>query len=168
MTMKEAILGISAYYHDSAAAQEERFPRTKHNSRFPIHACQYVLEEAGLDYNDLQAVAFYDKPLVKFERVSSRRTMPSRRAASGALRRPFPCGSKKALHEAPARRAARPSVTPRSRSIPGKVTLGDSIVYGNTAKLNGGLAQSACAAKGLHENMRCILVITYPRSLGNP
>src|SRR5438067_9017134 len=68
MTMKEAILGISAYYHDSAAAQEERFPRTKHNSRFPIHACQYVLEEAGLDYNDLQAVAFYDKPLVKFER----------------------------------------------------------------------------------------------------
>ena len=92
--------------------------------------------------------------------------MPSRRAASGALRRPFPCGSKKALHEAPARRAARPSVTPRSRSIPGKVTLGDSIVYGNTAKLNGGLAQSACAAKGLHENMRCILVITYPKSLG--
>jgi|SRR5438067_13863995 len=78
MTMKEAILGISAYYHDSAAAQEERFPRTKHNSRFPIHACQYVLEEAGLDYNDLQAVAFYDKPLVKFER--SPRDVPCRRA----------------------------------------------------------------------------------------
>ena len=68
------------YYHDSAAAllidgkivaaaQEERFTRTKHDSRFPIHACQYVLEEAGLDYNDLQAVAFYDKPFLKFERL---------------------------------------------------------------------------------------------------
>jgi carbamoyltransferase len=80
MTMKEAILGISVYYHDSAAAllidgkiaaaaQEERFTRTKHDSRFPLHACQYALEEAGLDYNDLQAVAFYDKPFLKFERL---------------------------------------------------------------------------------------------------
>jgi carbamoyltransferase len=80
MTMKKAILGISAYYHDSAAAilvdgqivaaaQEERFTRKKHDSSFPIHACRYVLQEAGIDYNDLAAVAFYDKPFLKFERL---------------------------------------------------------------------------------------------------
>ena len=62
--MRKAILGISAYYHDSAAAilvdgqivaaaQEERFTRKKHDSAFPINACRYVLEEAGLDYKDL-------------------------------------------------------------------------------------------------------------------
>jgi carbamoyltransferase len=78
--MKRAILGISAYYHDSAAAiivdgrlvaaaQEERFTRKKHDSSFPIHACRYVLEEAGLDYKDLTAVSFYDKPFLKFERL---------------------------------------------------------------------------------------------------
>lgn len=78
--MKTAILGISAYYHDSAAAllvdghvvaagQEERFTRKKHDSSFPIHACRYVLEEAGLNYGDLAAVAFYDKPFLKFERL---------------------------------------------------------------------------------------------------
>ena len=78
--MKKAILGISAYYHDSAAAilvdgtivaaaQEERFTRKKHDSSFPIHACRYVLEEAGLSYKDLAAVSFYDKPFLKFERL---------------------------------------------------------------------------------------------------
>jgi carbamoyltransferase len=78
--MKKAILGISAYYHDSAAAvlvdgqivaaaQEERFTRKKHDSSFPIHACRYVLEEAGIDYEDLAAVSFYDKPFLKFERL---------------------------------------------------------------------------------------------------
>jgi carbamoyltransferase len=78
--MKKAILGISAYYHDSAAAllvdgkivaaaQEERFTRKKHDSSFPIHACRYVLEEAGIAYKDLAAVAFYDKPFLKFERL---------------------------------------------------------------------------------------------------
>jgi carbamoyltransferase len=78
--MKKAILGISAYYHDSAAAilvdgqivaaaQEERFTRKKHDSSFPIHACRYVLEESGIAYNDLTAVAFYDKPFLKFERL---------------------------------------------------------------------------------------------------
>ena len=78
--MKRAILGISAYYHDSAAAvlvdgqivaaaQEERFSRKKHDSSFPIHACRFVLGEAGLDYKDLAAVAFYDKPFLKFERL---------------------------------------------------------------------------------------------------
>ena len=77
---KKAILGISAFYHDSAAAllvdgkivaaaQEERFTRKKHDSSFPIHACRYVLEEAGIAYQDLSAVAFYDKPFLKFERL---------------------------------------------------------------------------------------------------
>jgi carbamoyltransferase len=80
MAMKRAILGISAYYHDSAAAllidgtivaaaQEERFTRKKHDSSFPLHACLYVLEEAGLEYKDLAAVSFYDKPFLKFERL---------------------------------------------------------------------------------------------------
>ena len=78
--MRNAILGISAYYHDSAAAllidgeivaaaQEERFTRIKHDSSFPINACKYVLEEAGIGFNDLTAVAFYDKPFLKFERL---------------------------------------------------------------------------------------------------
>ena len=75
-----AILGISAYYHDSAAAlvvdgkivaaaQEERFTRKKHDSAFPVHAVQYCLSAAGLDPGDLDYVGFYDKPLLKFERL---------------------------------------------------------------------------------------------------
>jgi carbamoyltransferase len=78
--MKKAILGISAFYHDSAAAllvdgkivaaaQEERFTRKKHDSSFPINACRYVLQEAGLNYKDLSAAAFYEKPFLKFERL---------------------------------------------------------------------------------------------------
>jgi carbamoyltransferase len=78
--MKQAILGISAYYHDSAAAvlvdgeivaaaQEERFTRKRHDPSFPINAAKYVMAEAGLRYQDLRAVAFYDKPFLKFERL---------------------------------------------------------------------------------------------------
>jgi carbamoyltransferase len=78
--MKNIILGISAFYHDSAAAilvdgnivaaaQEERFTRIKHDSSFPTYAVRYVLDEAGVEFNDLDAVAFYDKPLLKFERL---------------------------------------------------------------------------------------------------
>ncbi len=78
--MSALILGISAYYHDSAAAlisdgeivaaaQEERFSRLKHDEAFPARAIQYVLGEAGAELNDLAAVAFYDKPLLKFERL---------------------------------------------------------------------------------------------------
>jgi carbamoyltransferase len=74
------ILGISAFYHDSAsslviggqvisAAQEERFTREKHTSRFPVNAIKYCLEEGGLELDDLDAVIFYDKPLLKFERL---------------------------------------------------------------------------------------------------
>lgn len=78
--MPEAILGVSAFYHDSsavllrdgrliAAAQEERFSRQKHDASFPLQAAAYVLAEAGLEVGDLAAVAFYDKPLLKFERL---------------------------------------------------------------------------------------------------
>jgi len=74
------ILGISAFYHDSAAcmlrdgeiiaaAQEERFTREKHDARFPIHAVDYCLQEAGLRPEDLDAVAFYEKPLLHFDRL---------------------------------------------------------------------------------------------------
>ena len=73
------ILGISAFYHDSAAAlirdgeiisaaQEERFSRVKHDHRFPIHAVRYCLAEAGITDDGLDAVAFYDKPFIKLER----------------------------------------------------------------------------------------------------
>jgi carbamoyltransferase len=78
--MAEAILGISAYYHDSAAAlildgeiiaaaHEERFTRIKHDASFPVNAARYVLNEAGVDFSELKAVAFYDKPYIKFERL---------------------------------------------------------------------------------------------------
>jgi carbamoyltransferase len=74
------ILGISAYYHDSAAAllvdgeiaaaaQEERFTRKKHDPGFPAKAVQYCLDEAGIQLKDIDQVVFYDKPLVKFERL---------------------------------------------------------------------------------------------------
>jgi carbamoyltransferase len=74
------ILGISAFYHDSAAclvrdgevvaaAQEERFSRLKHDPGFPSQAAAYCLQEAGLDINDCDYVAFYDKPFLKFERL---------------------------------------------------------------------------------------------------
>lgn len=73
-------LGISAYYHDAAAAlikdgeivaaaQEERFTRKKHDPSFPVHAVRYCLEHAGIGIADLEAVAFYDKPFLKFERL---------------------------------------------------------------------------------------------------
>ena len=75
-----AILGISAFYHDSAAAlvrdgeivaaaQEERFSRKKHDASFPAKAIEYCLEEAGLTPDELDYVGFYDKPLMKFERL---------------------------------------------------------------------------------------------------
>ena len=78
--MPEAVLGLSAFYHDSAAAllvdgriaaaaHEERFTRKKHDSSFPANAAAYVLEEAGLVPSELTAVAFYDKPYLKFERL---------------------------------------------------------------------------------------------------
>jgi carbamoyltransferase len=74
------ILGISAFYHDSAAAiiedgeiiaaaQEERFTRKKHDPSFPTNAVKFCLQYSGTSLNDLDAIAFYDKPLLKFERL---------------------------------------------------------------------------------------------------
>src|SRR5215468_9207971 len=74
------ILGISAFYHDSAAAlvadgrivaaaQEERFTRKKHDASFPHHAVNYCLDAAGAKLSDIDHVAFYDKPFLKFERL---------------------------------------------------------------------------------------------------
>ena len=74
------ILGISAFYHDSAAAliqdgkiiaaaQEERFSRIKHDERFPINAIKYVLKEANIELNQIDYVVFFEKPFLKFERL---------------------------------------------------------------------------------------------------
>jgi carbamoyltransferase len=74
------ILGISAFYHDSAAAvlqdgkivaaaQEERFTRKKHDESFPINAVKFCIRHSGISINDFDAIAFYDKPLLKFERL---------------------------------------------------------------------------------------------------
>jgi carbamoyltransferase len=74
------ILGISAFYHDSAAAlvrdgeiiaaaQEERFTRKKHDPRFPVHAVEFCLSEAGLPLDKMDYIVFYDKPFLKFERL---------------------------------------------------------------------------------------------------
>ena len=78
--MNKYILGISAYYHDSAAcllrdgviaaaAQEERFTRKKHDHNFPKNAVNYCLKDAGITVEQLDAVAFYDKPIIKFNRI---------------------------------------------------------------------------------------------------
>jgi len=74
------ILGLSAFYHDSAAclvrdgeiiaaAQEERFTRKKHDASFPKHAVMYCLREGGIKVNELEYVAFYEKPFLKFDRI---------------------------------------------------------------------------------------------------
>ena len=74
------ILGISAFYHDSAAslihnetiiasAQEERFTRIKHDASFPINSIKYCLSERNIDLSQLDYVVFYDKPFLKFERL---------------------------------------------------------------------------------------------------
>ena len=74
------ILGISAFYHDSAsallidgeviaAAQEERFTRIKYTEQFPENAIRYCLSEAGLEISDLDYIVFYEKPFITFERL---------------------------------------------------------------------------------------------------
>ena len=76
------ILGVSCYYHDSAASiiidneivaccQEERFTRNKHTPEFPFKSIKYCLEESGLKVSELDAVVFYDKPVLKFDRIIS-------------------------------------------------------------------------------------------------
>src|SRR3979411_1461694 len=74
------VFGISAFYHDSAAAivrdgtiiaaaQEERFTRKKHDAGFPAHAIRYCVAEAGISFADIDFVTFYEKPFLKFERL---------------------------------------------------------------------------------------------------
>ena len=74
------ILGISAFYHDSAAclvqdgkivaaAQEERFTRKKHDAGFPSHAVEFCLQQGGVKIDEIDYLVFYDKPLIKFERL---------------------------------------------------------------------------------------------------
>ena len=75
-----SILGLSAFYHDSAAAlikdgkiiaaaQEERFTRKKHDASYPFNAVEFVLNEAKLKLSDIDHIAFYEKPFLKFERL---------------------------------------------------------------------------------------------------
>ena len=75
-----SILGISAFYHDSAAAliidgkiiaaaQEERFSRKKHDARYPFHAVEYILKESKLNLNQIDHIVFFEKPFLKFERL---------------------------------------------------------------------------------------------------
>ena len=75
-----SILGISAFYHDSAAAilvdgnivaaaQEERFSRKKHDPRYPFNAVKYVLDESNLNLNQIDHIVFFEKPFLKFERL---------------------------------------------------------------------------------------------------
>jgi len=74
------ILGISAFYHDSAAtliqdgkiiaaAQEERFSRNKHDEKFPVNAIKYVLQEGKISLNQIDYVVFFEKPFLKFDRL---------------------------------------------------------------------------------------------------
>lgn len=78
--MSKFVLGISCFYHDSAAAllkdgeivaavQEERFSRKKYDSRFPINAIRYCLKDQKVDLKDIEAIIYYEKPLLTFERL---------------------------------------------------------------------------------------------------
>ena len=78
--MKNYILGISCFYHDSAAVllsdgvilsavQEERFSRKKHDSRFPYHSIKYCLQSENINLKDIKYIIYYEKPLLTFERL---------------------------------------------------------------------------------------------------
>ena len=92
------VLGLSAFYHDSAAcllvdgrlaaaAQEERFSRKKHDERFPSQAVAYCLKEAGIGIDQVDFVGFYEKPLVKFDRLLESYIASAPRGSTNA-----PCG----------------------------------------------------------------------------
>ncbi|MDP6980617.1 MAG: carbamoyltransferase N-terminal domain-containing protein, partial [Myxococcota bacterium] len=108
--MTTHVLGISAFYHDSAAAlvsdgeivaaaQEERFTRKKHDPMFPRHAINYCLEEAFIEADELSAVVFYDNPVLSFDRVMQ------------SLIRVAPAGEEQWLKAAPAFLGVKPFVT---------------------------------------------------------
>src|SRR6478736_4615989 len=102
------ILGISAYFHDSAAAlvrgseivaaaQEERVSRVKHDEKFPFEAVDYCLSEAGINAAELDHVAFYEKPLLKFDRLLETYTACAPLGIRSFLRA-IPSWLKKKLH----------------------------------------------------------------------
>jgi carbamoyltransferase len=87
------VLGISAFYHDSAAAivrdgeivaaaQEERFTRKKHDASFPANALRFCVQQAGVAWSDIDFVTFYEKPFLKFERTAREPIWRLRRKAS--------------------------------------------------------------------------------------
>src|SRR5437764_15430939 len=102
------VLGVSAFYHDSAAclvrdgmivaaAQEERFTRKKHDDRFPAAAVAYCLAEGGITAADLDLIAFYDKPLLKFDRLLET-YLAYAPAGFGSFRRALPLWLRRKLH----------------------------------------------------------------------
>jgi carbamoyltransferase len=112
------ILGISAFYHDSAAAlvrdgeivaaaQEERFTRKKHDPGFPTHAVDYCLREAGIGEADLAYLAFYEKPLVKFDRLIETYLAYAPRGFA-SFRKAVPVWLKEKLHQPRQLRTALP------------------------------------------------------------
>ncbi len=106
------ILGISAFYHDSAAAlvrdgeivsaaQEERFTRRKHDSRFPSNAVEYCLSQEGVGLSDVDFVAFYDKPFLKFERLLETYVAFAPRGAAVVRDGDAPLGAREAVSKEP-------------------------------------------------------------------
>lgn len=95
MAHSDLILGISAFYHDSAvalvadgapvvAAQEERFTRRRYDPSFPMHAVEYCLNEAGVGIQDVSAIAYFEDPALKFRRAAL--SWSIRRSTSAASR----------------------------------------------------------------------------------
>ena len=102
------VLGISAFYHDSAAAllrdgelvaaaEEERFTRRKHTAEFPVHAIRYCLQQAAVGPAELDYVGFYEKPLVKFERILTS-TLATWPRSFGQFRRAMPVWLRQKLY----------------------------------------------------------------------
>ena len=98
------ILGISAHYHDSAAAllvdgepvaavQEERLSRRKNDAAFPLAAIDWCLEHAGLEPDDLDAVVFYERPMLKFDRILTTALRAFPRGRRAALQHHDPTGA---------------------------------------------------------------------------
>ena len=121
------ILGISTFYNDSAAcfprggeivaaAQEERFTRKKHYAGFPKESARYCLRESGISLTDLRYIAFYEKPLVKFERLLEPHVAFVPRSGGVPARRDLlPCAARPFRPGIP---ASRPRAPPARRSLP--------------------------------------------------
>jgi carbamoyltransferase len=178
------ILGISAFYHDSAAAlvvdgrivaaaQEERFTRKKHDPDFPTHAVAYCLKEAGLTEADLDYVAFYDKPLLKFDRLletylafapagfkSFRMAMPVWLKDKVYLRRTL----KKCL---PGAKQAKFVFTEHHESHAASAFLPSPFGTAAILTIDGvGEWSTATIGQGLGHSMRLLREMSFPHSIG--